>query len=58
MRRFASLVRSREAVNHDERHVSARDIRAIRHAIADAPTPGLRADLMAAAVRQGIDLGR
>ncbi len=44
--------------NEQERGLSARDIRAIRHAILDAPTPGMQADLMAAATRQGVQIWR
>ena len=40
------------------RQVSARDVRAIRHAINDAPTPGMAADLLGAATRQGIHVFR
>ena len=57
MRRFMSGVGRRHS-GHEERQVTGRDVRAIRHAIEDAPTPGLAADLLAAATRQGIHVFR
>ncbi len=57
MRRFMSGVGRRHS-GHGDRQVTGRDVRAIRHAIEDAPTPGLAADLLAAATRQGIHVFR
>lgn len=56
MRRFVGGL-GRRAEAH-ARGLSPRDIRAIRHAIMDAPTPGMQDDLMAAAYRQGINVFR
>ena len=59
MRRFMSGIgRRHHAYAPEVRHVSARDIRAIRHAIEDAPTPGVAADYLAAAMRQGVHIFR
>lgn len=57
MRRFMSGVARRHAA-HGAQQISGRDVRAIRQAIEDAPTPGLAADLLAAATRQGIHVFR
>jgi len=57
MRRFMSGF-GRRHHGHGTKQVSARDIRAIRHAIEDAPTPGVAADYLAAAMRQGVHVFR
>lgn len=55
MRRFIS--QSRTSRNHrGVAELSYRDIRAIREAIANAPTPGMRAELEAVANRQHVHL--
>ena len=57
MRRFMSGI-GRHHAGYGAHPVTGRDIRAIRQAIEDAPTPGLAADLLAAATRQGIHVFR
>lgn len=40
--------------HRDAAHLSARDIRAIKQAIENAPTPSMRAELVAIAARQHV----